>query len=155
ARLTLESARRRIDDALGFFDRSSHPFSWWHGPGTTPDSLASLLIEHGLEARDTELLMALDLASLPDRHHPEDLQIRRVTTSRDPAVFAELSAANWSPPDPWVIRYYELARDALLAPTATQWLYLGWLDGWPVATAELTVGGGVVGLYNIATIPAA
>ncbi len=32
------------------------------------------------------------------------------------------------------------------------WLYVGYLDGEPVATAELTVSGGVAGLYNISTL---
>lgn len=42
----------------------------------------------------------------------------------------------------------------LLAGDAPLRFYLGILDGEPVAPAELTVAGGVVGLYNIATLRA-
>src|SRR5690349_12512324 len=66
ARLDATTARRRIDDALRFFDRSGHPFSWWHGPGATPDSLADCLTAAGLQASESERVMALELARLPE-----------------------------------------------------------------------------------------
>jgi ribosomal protein S18 acetylase RimI-like enzyme len=68
--------------------------------------------------------------------------------------YARLSASNWSPPDPHVLRYFDLASEALLHPDARQVLFLGVLDGQTVATTEVTLGGGVAGLYNIATLPA-
>lgn len=39
-------------------------------------------------------------------------------------------------------------------PIPPLWLYVGYLDGVPVSTAELTIGGSVAGLYNISTLPA-
>jgi ribosomal protein S18 acetylase RimI-like enzyme len=39
-------------------------------------------------------------------------------------------------------------------PESPQWRYVGYLSGAPVATAELTIGGGVAGLYNITTLEA-
>ena len=56
--------------------------------------------------------------------------------------------------DAEALRYYQLAASVLLQPAAPQWLYLGCLEGQPVATAELTIAGGVAGLYNITTLPA-
>ena len=47
---------------------------------------------------------------------------------------------------------YELATPALLAADCPIWLYVGYLDGVPVASAELTLGGGDVGLYNVSTL---
>lgn len=51
-------------------------------------------------------------------------------------------------------RYFQQTAPALLTPDAPQWFYVGYLDGQPVAASELTVGGGVVGLYNICTLAA-
>ena len=68
--------------------------------------------------------------------------------------FARVLAAGWSPPDPDVLRFYELTAPALLAEDSPIWLYVGYLAGEPVAAAELAEGGGVVGLYNVATLAA-
>jgi GNAT superfamily N-acetyltransferase len=149
------SALDRIRDALEFFAVTRHPFSWWLGPDHSPPDLPALLQDAGLQPAETELAMALDLADLPaPPERPATLHIRRVQTPRDLGAFAKISAANWSPPDANVLRFYELAEAALLAPDSPQWLYLGVLDTIPVATAELTVGGGLVGVYNVSTVPA-
>jgi GNAT superfamily N-acetyltransferase len=153
--LAPDAALERIMDALEFFAVTGHPFSWWLGPAYAPTDLPALLQDAGLQPAETELAMALDLADLPaPPERPATLHIRRVQTSRDLAAFAKISAANWSPPDPEVLRFYGLAESALLTPDTPQWLYLGLLDTIPVATAELTVGGGLVGVYNVSTAPA-
>jgi GNAT superfamily N-acetyltransferase len=156
ARLGSAGAREEIRGAIDFFGESGHPFSWWLGPGATPDHLGELLQEAGLAEAETELAMSLDLAALgPIPPAPAGFEIRRVRSQADLDILAPLLAANWDPPDSHVLRYFQLAASQLLAPNSAQWYYLGWLDGVPVATAELTVGGGVVGLYGIGTIPAA
>ena len=50
-----------------------------------------------------------------------------------------------------MLRFYELTASALLANDSALWQYVGYLGEAPVATAELTMGGGVVGLYNVCT----
>lgn len=114
-----------------------------------------MLTEAGLEEAESELAMTLELSQLPDPPtRPRALQIRRVRTVEELRAFARINAANWSPPDAQVVRFYQLATGALFAHHAPQWLYLGLLDVIPVATAELTLGGGVAGLYNISTVKA-
>ena len=177
ARLRPELASRRIQDALAFFAPSSHPFSWWLGPGASPEDLPQRLAdaglqaagnlldetEHflpqrladaGLQAAETEEAMALALVDLaPQPPGPRGLEIRQVRTLEDLTRYATLSAGSWTPPDPNVTRYYRLAADPLLSEHAPRRLYLGLLEGQPVATAELTVGADTVGLYNVATEP--
>ena len=97
--------------------------------------------------------MAADLATLRlGDLSPGGLDVRRVRTAADLHDFARTIAANSTPPDPTVLRFYDLAASQLLAPNAPQWFYVGYIADEPVATAELTVGGGVVGLYNISTL---
>jgi ribosomal protein S18 acetylase RimI-like enzyme len=110
-------------------------------------------VDAGLRLAETEIAMAADLSAL--RIHdlsPGGLAIRRVRTAAELQDFARIVAANWTPPDPEVCRFYELAAPVRLTRDAPQWLYVGYLAGAPVATAELTVGGGVAGLYNICTL---
>jgi GNAT superfamily N-acetyltransferase len=153
SRLHTATAETRIGEALAFFQRSAHPFSWWLTPGHSPRHLPQLLEQAGLEPAESEWAMALPLSDLRPRIVPAGLEIRRVQSAGDLAMFAEVTAAHWTPPDRHVITFYAGAEALLLDPDSPQWLYLGLMDGEPVATAELTVGGGVVGLYNISTRP--
>ncbi len=155
ARLEPGTAHARIRAAVDYFARVGRPFSWWLSPGNQPANLDALLLAAGLHRAETELAMAADLHTLRlGELSPGGLQIRRVHTAAQLQDFAQITAANWTPPDADVLRFYELAAPALLANDAAIWLYVGYLEEVPVAAAELTVGGGVVGLYNIATLAA-
>ncbi|HSE67818.1 MAG TPA: hypothetical protein VLB12_12600, partial [Gemmatimonadales bacterium] len=155
ARLERDAAAPAIHEALDWFAERSHPFSWWVGPGDRPDDLGQQLERAGLEPAESELAMALDLTALPGIDlAPNGLSIRRVGTPEELREYARINAANWSPPDPLVVEFYARAAPVILHPASPLWLYLGYVDATPVATAELTVGGGVVGLYAISTLAA-
>jgi len=152
ARLTPESTDRRIAEAVSYFDAVDRPFSWWVGPADQPCHLGDRLVEAGLERTGTELAMAAELDRLPDgTSAPDHLEIRRVATTADLERFALILAANWTPPDPDVLRFYERAASIVLGSACAQRLYLGFLGNEPVATAEITLGGGVGGVYNVST----
>lgn len=155
ARLNTDTAPARVAATLAYFQQVERPFCWWVGPADQPATLGELLVAAGLHQAETELAMAVDLAALRTADlAPAGLLIRRVLTPQELADFAQVNAANWSPPDPLAIRYFQQTASVLLAPDAPQWFYVGYFDGQPVAASELTVGGGVVGLYNICTLEA-
>jgi hypothetical protein len=152
ARLDPANPSDTAASAVAYFEERRRPFSWWVGPVDQPDDLGKVLETVGLERAETELAMALPLGELPKRvPFIEGLEVRRVTGAAELEVFAELSAANWTPPDSNVIAFYRLAAGALLRHDSPQWLYVGYLEGVPVATAEAAVAEGAVGLYNIST----
>jgi hypothetical protein len=152
ARLDDGNAGSRAREAVEFFRVSGHPFSWWLGPGYTPARLPEILADIGLTEAESEVAMGLDLRSLPDAAPATPgLRIIRVRTTAELEEFARLSALNWDPPDQQVLSYYHRAAPRLLSDDSPQWFYLGLVDGTPAATAEATMGGGVVGLYNIST----
>jgi GNAT superfamily N-acetyltransferase len=151
ARLGSHDASAHAAAAVAHFRNAGRPFSWWVGPADTPNELGDVLVSAGLSPSERELAMAADLGTLPDLPAPDDFEIRRVRTIDELMTFASLSAANWSPPDLDVVRFYEMAAPALRRADSPLWLYLGYAKGEAVATAELTVGGAVVGLYNIFT----
>jgi GNAT superfamily N-acetyltransferase len=147
ARLTADQAPQHIRAAVSFFQAARQPFSWWVGPADQPSKLGQLLLDAGLQRADTELAMAADLASLPANDMaPAGLEIRRVRTIAELQDFARIIAS------PAERRFYELTAPALLASDAPQWRYVGYVGGEPVATAELTMSPGMVGLYNITTL---
>jgi ribosomal protein S18 acetylase RimI-like enzyme len=155
ARLTADQAPQRIREAIAFFRKVGRPFTWWVGPADQPSDLGDLLLDAGLTPAETEVAMVADLAALRTYDlAPGGLDIRRARTAAELQDFARVVAANWTPPDPEVLRFYKLAAPVMLTPDSPQWLYVGYLAGEPVATAELVVGGGVAGLYNICTLEA-
>lgn len=153
ARLTDRTAGDRIREACAWFEASGHPFSWWVAPGDEPAGLGRLLSDAGLTAAETELAMAAPLGAVPFADlAPGGLEIRRVRSPAELRAFAQLSAANWSPPDLMVERFYtEGASALLLAPDSPLRLYLGYLEDQPVATSELTLTADAAGVYNIST----
>jgi ribosomal protein S18 acetylase RimI-like enzyme len=154
ARLDATGARAAALDAVSHFAGVERPFSWWVGPAEQPRHLGDILRQIGLEKAETELAMALSLDALSDAVPVPGLEVRRVRSAAELDTFARLSAANWDPPDEQVLAFYRKTASALLSDEAPQWLYAGYLDGEPVATAEATVQAGTVGLFNIATRPA-
>ncbi|MFO0848416.1 MAG: GNAT family N-acetyltransferase [Gemmataceae bacterium] len=94
--------------------------------------------------------MAADLSAVPPPP-ASALQIDRATTPEQLRAFAEVNAANWVPPDPHVVRFYELATPLRLAADCPLWLYVGRVGGEAVAAAGLVVGGGVAGVYAVST----
>jgi ribosomal protein S18 acetylase RimI-like enzyme len=152
ARLSPRTADRRIREALGWF--GGRPYSWWLGPGDEPADLGSRLSDAGLSAAETERAMAASLSELRPAAPPGDLEIRRVQSLAELSDFARVNAANWSPPDENVMQFYDRAAPLLLGPGSPIHLYVGYVEGKAVASAEMTVAGGVAGLYGISTLAA-
>jgi len=155
ARLAADTAAARIREAIGWFVEGGRPFSWWVGPGDEPGDLGVLLDAEGLAAAESELAMQADLATARlEVPAPAGFTVQRVRTPAELERFAAITAANWTPPDPHVHTFYERAAGVLLESGSPLRFYLGYLDGEPVAASEMTLGGGVVGLYNISTASA-
>lgn len=151
ARLKPAEVTARVGSLCKFF--GPRPFSWWVGPGDTPEDLGEALVAAGLNRSDSEVAMGARLDALHlGAPVPDGLSITRVQSSAQLRDFASVVACNWNPPDPNVRAFYEQAATLLLRPECPLWLYVGYLNGRAVATAELTVSAGAVGLYNIATL---
>ena len=156
ATIPTELLRDRVERAVGYFESVRRPFSWWVGPADRPCDLDRALEDAGLAAAESETAMAADLHTLaPAASHTGlaqgGLRIERARTPGAIRDFAVVVAANWSPPDPSVLRFYDAATPVLLNPDCPLWLYVGYADEVPVAACELTEGGGVAGLYNVCT----
>lgn len=148
SRLDARQASECIQTVLAYFHQAGRPFTWWVGPGDRPADLGTLLLNAGLLHVETELAMAADLNALHTCDlTPDGLKIRRVRR------FEELQDFTYTISDPEDRRFYDLTASVLLSSDAPQWFYVGYLHGQPVATAEVTLGGGVAGLYNIFTLP--
>ncbi len=145
-------ADRRIAEAVAYFQRVSRPFAWWVGPGSRPLDIEKRLLEHGLENTEGASGMAMELCNLPAKPEgPPHLTVRRVTGPQEIADFANVFASNWEPPDPAVLAFYKSAIPLLFREKCPMTLFVGYLDGEPVAGCELLVSGKTAGVYSVCT----
>jgi hypothetical protein len=151
ARLAPGDASGRIAGAIGYFHRVGRPFSWWVGPGYEPANLPDLLRAAGLNGAESEIAMAMDLRKLAAPQVPAGLRIERVVTPAQFEDFASIEAANWDPPDPWVIAFYRSVRELALDPQSPCRFYVGYAAGDAVAASECWLAGGVAGIFGVAT----
>ncbi|SMB97422.1 GNAT family N-acetyltransferase [Deinococcus hopiensis] len=149
--LSASQASTRIKKAIQMF--GNRPFSWWVGPQDQPAGLPELLVAEGLVHAEDETAMATDLTeSTQVSSEPTTLHIRRVVNEEDLFGYAQVIAANWTPPDPEVKRFYGNAVNEVLRPASPVVLLIGCLEDQVVATAELCLStDGTAGLYNVAT----
>jgi GNAT superfamily N-acetyltransferase len=153
--LTPEEADARIGATVAWFRSRGLPFTWVAGPHQGPADLAARLEAHGLTLDADEPGMAAELARAAEPPMPAGLTIERV---RDDAGALRLLVvsrlANDLDPDVSGVAI-ERVSPASYAEDEPLQFYLAYLDGEPVACAQLFLGAGVAGIYNVGTVPAA
>jgi hypothetical protein len=152
ARMEREQAFEQARKTIDYFRGNGRPFTWWIGPADEPEALGEILSAAGLERVENELAMVADLSQLPMLEELPGFRIVRVSTAAQLADFARVIGGTQDTPDPDVLLFYELAAPVLLTDASPLWIYVGYLEDVAVATAEVTVAGGVAGLYNISTL---
>ncbi|MBM4418405.1 MAG: GNAT family N-acetyltransferase [Chloroflexi bacterium] len=151
ARMSKRRAGVAIPATVARMAGYGRPYCWWHGPLDTPADLPARLEGAGLARAGESLAMVADLDDLPSVVIPPALTIRRATTVAEVLDFARVVAANWSPPDDAVVAFYTAGAPFILRPDSPIDLYVGRVDGEPVAAAELCLVDSVAGLYSVCT----
>jgi ribosomal protein S18 acetylase RimI-like enzyme len=149
AHLRPQTIAPTITTTLQHFARRHVPMLWLVGPSTQPSDLGTHLMALGLTHQADDPGMAIDLGALPtDLPVPtgftsevvDDLGTLRTWCGfTDQALVAEALFA-WG-------------QTLGFAPDREILHFLGRLDGRPVATATLVLGGEAAGLYNVMTLP--
>jgi ribosomal protein S18 acetylase RimI-like enzyme len=141
--------RHVLGNAMALFRRDHLPFAVWFGPVARAQRLAE-----DLDLRESEVKkgMALTPTQFQPTALPSGFVVERVVDPARLNHYATIVAANWSPPDASVHRFYELTRQALLAQGCPVHLFVGYLSGQPVAAAEAYVADTAGGIYGVATL---
>ena len=131
------------------------PLLWWTGPSTLPHDLPARLEAHGCEGHILPG-MAADLLALPDMTRPPDeLLITDVNDKGAAEIWCRVLCAGFGMPSFVGDAFLDYMCSMGFARDAPFRHCLGWLDGQPVATSSVFLGGGVAGIYDVATIPGA
>lgn len=107
----------------------------------------SLMERHGLR-HSTDLPGMVSDGILPPVRRLPELDIRRVSGSATRNAFCEIGSVCFHVPIQWFHEVFD--NDAVWEKFMS---YVGYVDGEPVSTTAIVLGGGVTGVYNVATLP--
>jgi GNAT superfamily N-acetyltransferase len=173
ARLSDDESDAVIDETIAWFRARNAPyFFWWTGPGTTPNDLGERLQARGLldmAEQQQELAAGIHQTEqgapgmVADLHQvdesllaktPPGFVIKEVAHENELYDFKNVFVETYEIPD-WAGQAWV---DATLRVGigATPWqMYIGYLNGEPVATSMLFNGAGVASVYAVASVPSA
>jgi ribosomal protein S18 acetylase RimI-like enzyme len=148
-RLPPEAVDAAITTTLQHYSRRQVPMLWLVTPGTHPPDLGQHLVAHGLIPVVDDPGMALDLHALPtDLPTPAGFTVAQVDDLASLQAWASFAG------QPEVADALVAWGSAVgFAAERELYLYLGLLEGRPVATASLVLAAGVAGLYSVMTLP--
>ena len=142
-----------IDSVLAEYRSRKVPMMWWVGPSTQPADLGSILSERGFQL-SVHPGMAVDLAGLPESYVlPQDLEIRKVENQPDLEIYCRVLCGVFGMPDFVADAFFDFYKN--LGFDSPFYNYIGVLKDEIVATSSVCLGGGVAGVYNVATLESA
>jgi ribosomal protein S18 acetylase RimI-like enzyme len=145
-----ELVQRLLTTAMHFQTRGLEWAYWvcedWMEPRVRRRS-RKIFEKHGLRL-STELPgMLAERVQPPVRALPR-IEVRRVCDAATRDAFCEIGSVCFHVPIPWFREVFD--NEGVFRQFAA---YVGYFDGAPVSTAAVVVGGGAVGVYNVATLP--
>lgn len=158
-RLAPDDVHEAAEDALAWHRERGAPYAfWWTGPTTEPEDLGARIEPHGFVPFEIDApgqvaeLRALDWGALA--RVPGGFRAERVADERGLETFGSTFVKAFEIPA-WAGSAWVEATRAFGIGRAPWDLYVGRLDGRPVATNMLFCGAGVATVFAIGTVPEA
>jgi ribosomal protein S18 acetylase RimI-like enzyme len=155
ARLRPQLVDRRIDEAIAAFRAAGVSAAWSVGPLSRPRDLGDRLLARGFELDQDLAWMAADLERPRRIEQPTNLVIERVTTQAHHEGWLDVMDRGFGHDPESHITLDTLGRHDRNRQRGPWVRFVGFLNARPVASSGLIVGGGVAGIYNVATVPRA
>ncbi len=133
------------------FQNSSKDFCIWVNQENLSKSTESVLHELELSVQNEEVGMVLDLERFTNKEVLHQAGITKVDSKEALIRFAEVLAANWSPPDQNVLEYYNITANNFLNSDIDLFYYVH--NDTPCTTVELFPSNAdTAGIYGLATL---
>lgn len=146
-----ESTSGAIEHVYGYFQQQHLLFLWFVGPSSRPANLGQILEEHGLAHVETEPIMALDLRKMhTDIPVSSRLVIHPVTTPEQ--LLQWIRVWLFVCPEELIQQCFALYSGLDLYSQGPIRLYLGTIDGEPVATSDLFLGEEAASVGHVVTL---
>lgn len=134
-----------LERVIGYFQQHHLPFLWHLGPSSSPANLGSLLENYGMIYYDTEPGMAVDLLKLnEDLPVASQLTVHLVTTTD--LLEQWICVWEFESSEELIRLWLTLYSGSCPDPESPLRLYLGMLDGEPVATSGVFFDAGVAAI---------
>jgi GNAT superfamily N-acetyltransferase len=153
AHFTADYLEDILDERLRLLTAEQVPMTWLIGPSTRPVDLGSHLEARGWVLEDVAPGMAIELQTLDETlYSPASLTIERVREEEGLRTWLRIMTIGSEMPEEGLTLLLELVSRHGFKDSPSVHYYLGVLDDKPVATSLLYLGGGVAGIYNVATL---
>jgi len=144
-----------LADAIKYFSEKELPFAWWIGFYGEPVNLKSKLENLGLHFDECELGMFIHLDKLPSKEKNLELEIVKVHDQKTLQDFSSV-VADIVPNDAGAIKsFFSANQYEILDECSRLILFVGYLKNKPIATSALFCDSGVVGVWDVITLPKA
>jgi GNAT superfamily N-acetyltransferase len=146
-----EALPAAIEDVLAHFQRQHLPFHWHVGPTSHPKNIGDLLEAHGISHVEDEPGMAVDLPTLnEDLSVASNLLIHPVTTHEMLDHWTRVWGCGAS--EEITRQWFTVYSGLPFGPDRSLRLYLGTINGAPVATVALFFAAGVASINWVVTL---
>ena len=144
-----------IEEAIRYFQtRGVNAFTWWMEPHLKRSDWESTMSKHGFGFSDDTPGMAVDLNEINESSQPTDgFEIRGVDDEESLRIWTNVFIHGYGLPPDWESIAFDLWMQLGLDLPMRN--YIGFLQGKPVSTSTVFYGGGVAGIYCVATLPEA
>ena len=144
-----------IAEAIQYFQsKGVNAFTWWMEPHLKRSDWEPALSKNSFGFSDDTPGMAVDLNQLNESSQPPDgFEVRSVDDEESLRTWINVFIYGFGLPPAWESIAFDLWRQLGLDLPMRN--YLGYLEGKPVSTSTLFYGGGVAGIYCVATFPEA
>lgn len=150
-----ELTEDELQKALQHFHAQSSEYCIWVTKEGLVAKTQELFAQAGIEQQASEVGMVLDLSEYVLRANEKHPNIQIVENSSSLAEYANVIAANWTPPDQNVLSFYQNSADAWLDPANKMILLVYYAEGQAVSAVELCPSDeATIGLYGFATLEA-
>jgi GNAT superfamily N-acetyltransferase len=153
ARVPDHRADALIESRLDDCRRRNVPMLWWTGPSSLPIDLRARLARHGFLLEPAFGMAAELRPDSPPRASDDSIQIEAVEDPSTMAVWSQLLCDSFGAPRRFGDAFADLAAAIGLDARSPFRHFLARVRGEPAATCSLFLGGGVAGIYDVATLP--
>jgi len=135
--------------------RGCLPMTWFVIPSTQPGDLGRYLEMYQFVPIGRTPGMAADLWAMEERLPPTGLVIEQVSNREQLKQWLHPVTASFELSQAVASAFFELFAGRGFGPDVPWQLFVGLVEGQPVAASRLFCAAGVAGVYHVATVPAA